>query len=261
MNLFEMRKLPEEERADVVKSLAGRFNAKYSFGLDDTKEFKSFCSYFNLYKVPDVHCCNYFWGKMEDCEYCFYEYYYHRRHRPNDDSRWRSGLTLRLKKDSPDFHLVPRTIALNESLSDLLFYGFWLIISVVLVFCLDTGLDPKLKLMNRFFFVSLFFAVIFLFCAVFALFKYIRIKQPNKFGLSNQDFIRDYVILSSGNYNAIREVFTEEVCSKIVKYDAFVDIEVEDNCITTYFEKGEKLSYNACRKYLKTAIRHASLLN
>ena len=142
-----MYELPEEKRADVVKNLAGRFNAKYSFGLKDTKEFKSFYSYFNLYMVPNVHFCNYFWGKKEDYEYCFYEYYYRRRHRHNDDSRWRSGLTLRLKKDSPDFHLVPRAIALNKSISDLLFYGFLLIISAVPALFLGPMLDKKLELM------------------------------------------------------------------------------------------------------------------
>ena len=100
------------------------------------------------------------------------------------------------------------------------------------------------------------------FCFLKHLYGYLRIKRSNNFGITNQDFIKDYVILSSwfSDSNSIKNVFTEDVCSKIVKYNVFVDIEVENNCILTKFDDDEQLSYNACHKILKTTIVHANLL-
>lgn len=260
-SLFQIQNLQEKRHSDV-KNLAKRFNAEYCFALKNDKNYNYLNDHFNLSSIGNKFR-DYFWGKMYDHEFCFCEYYYFASKRTliNNDG-WRSFLSLRLKKTSPNFHLVPRALATNQSLENIYFFAFLAIVSGIVAFNLSKGPDMMLNMSNRFFGISFLLAILFVFCFLKHLYGYLRIKRSNNLGITNQDFIKDYVILSGwfSDSNSIKNVFTEDVCSKIVKYNVFVDIEVENNCILTKFDDDEQLSYNACHKILKTTIVHANLL-
>lgn len=83
--------------------------------------------------------------------------------------------------------------------------------------------------------------------------------SKNNFGINNQEFLNKYYISESKDENAIRRVFTSEICEKILKFKPeLLGISSHGNCILSRSE-GKINSVSICKKLLNNIISQAKI--
>lgn len=237
-------------RSAFVKDLAKKMGADYYYGISEVKKI------FPIYGY-DMEDSNVIQGKKDGYDYCFIEYCYI-DHAKDRYLRWRSVLHLKLKnKNLPSFHVAPKGTAFSKSVFEILHFVPYLIISIIFMFLLFNhsknasgfGFDSICFLL-----ITLLLLLVGILGIYLSLKKYKKIFKQGKYRIQNKEFKKKYYIKSDEDPKEIRNIFTEEVCTKIVNCFSDVDLDISAGFTSVTFDSDSQLTYSTCKGYLDDLI-------
>ena len=222
-------KLAKICKANAYKGIS---NVKFPFALKDGEINKS----------------NVLAGKYEDYEYCLCEYY-HSKSGKHDHSRWIIEASVKLKdKNIPDFTIKNKKSELTNSIIDTIFLTpFFVFVTVIASFLIYGGIYTiyhgitKGRIPELFFeFMPLSFFALFISFFVFFIYKamfenlktLLQLLTQGKYKIKNQEFKKRYAIFSSDKAISINKVFTNEICTRILRNTPKIEkLEVRGKCL------------------------------
>ena len=212
----------EKDRVDCIKKIAKEFGAKFQTGL------KEYTDLFNLTEIAtksEINESNAVIGNIEGYDYCILEFFrtiYGKYPR----YFYVSKAIINIKKDNnPSFRLLTRKSVVLKIINKLLFAFIFSAIYLVVVLGVN---HQNLNNQNSLYLIA--FLCLILIVALWKTIKTIfEISFQKKYYIQNRNFNDNYVILSNAEPKIIREVFNDEVCSRIVDNKLDSDITVKNN--------------------------------
>ncbi len=239
-----------EARSPVVREISEKLNAAYFNDINTIKD------HFNLSEKDksEMIDSNVIAGKIEGHDYCFIEYYHLiSDSRSRDFSRWVSKLYIRMKNDYfPNFELITNKNLLIQ-IATYTFFGLFLLFPLSAMFSMFLNHQKELPNIFAMTFVGIFF-LFALFAFVILIIKIFKILlkflKQYKYEIHNPEFRMRYSILSDYPPSAINNVFSNKVCSNILREKKDINIIFTKRCAHTEFNLNEQLSFERCEEKL-----------
>ncbi len=227
-------------RIKAIKDLSYKLKAEYYYGASEIKK---------IFHLDDIGECNAIAGNREGYDFCFVEYCH-----LEDSYKWKSKLILKMKNENfPDFHLAIQKPTINDLKISLTITTIFLFLAIIVI--LFAPNDKK--------FIGFAFLITDIPLWMITISQTIDIwkfnRNKKKYRINNKEFNEKYVILSGTNIYEINELFSEEICSRILMSPLKLDITFKNHCIIYDFLIDELLTFPACEKALNTLILKARL--
>ncbi len=246
-----------KDRANFVKQLADELNAEYYCGLDENIK-KKYDIAFSRFKKEEKES-NVIVGNFEGYEY-FFEEFYHERENRRDFSRWISYYRLRLKGKFPNFTLKTKRNIIQDYILSLFTTFALFLLPALLIYINLSNSNPSKAFQIFFIFLFLGTWLMFMFLGVVSFIDFYF--QQKKYKTGNQMFDKKYIIQGNPKLDAIKTIFSDEVCSKIANYPFEFNFIVKNN-ILVYDRSNKCLKYlnlEVCKKVLNDSVSIAKIL-
>ncbi len=241
-------------RIIAIKEIAEKLEADYSYGFNTIQN--KFDSFFFSHEMQDSNVIT---GNIDGYDYCFIEYY-HQKSGKHDTAHWRSSAILKATNRSiPDFSLALKGPTVKKAKLSIIFGILFLFVPVILLISLYSAgmlrLDSAALVIG---FICLVFVLVPTIVILASIGTLREVNNQGKYGIHNRAFKEKYVILAHSDPARIRRLFTEKLCTKILRQPMDIEVTFTKNCIIQSFNDS-LFTYSSCKSTLNLLLDKAKV--